>query len=139
MRNVRGIEFGNEIADVVEALVRRIEEKIGSEHLFASRMHFGLKFALRLPDESKGKNKKAYRLFLLISPTADGAVARRPRPPKTDWKRMELTTGTIDEVFRAGMSWFFEVQKMKVPKEYEPTENRLVLAGGQFESDRRKF
>ena len=136
MRNIRGIEFPNGIADVVEELVRRIEEKIGFNHLFASRMHFGLKFALRLPDESKGKNKKAYRLFLLISPTANGAVARRPRPPKTDWERMPLTMDTIDEVFRAGMSWFYQVQKMKIPDEYQATDNWLVLAGGRYESKR---
>ncbi len=80
MREIRGIEFPDSIADVVQKLVDRMEEKIGMSHLFSSKKHFGLKFALRLPDESKGKNKKAFRLFLLISPTKDGALAIRPRP-----------------------------------------------------------
>jgi hypothetical protein len=138
MRKIRGIEFPDSIADVVQKLVDRIEEKIGTSHLFSSKTHFGLKFALRLPDESKGKNKKAFRLFLLISPTKDGALARRPRPPKTGWKTKELTAATLDEVVRSGMSWFHQVQKMRIPDEYQDTENRLVLAGGQYESNRRR-
>ena len=58
MRKIRGIEFPDGIADVVQKLVDRMEEKIGTSHLFSSKKHFGLKFALRLPDESKGKNKR---------------------------------------------------------------------------------
>jgi len=139
MREIREVAFHDGIADVVQALIDRMEAKIGPTHLFSSTKHFGLKFALRLPDESKGKNKKAYRLFLMISPTADGALARRPRPPKTDWERKRLTAETIDEVFRAGMSWFHQVQKIKIPDEYQSTGNWLVLAGGRYESNKSKF
>ena len=78
MREIRGIEFPDRIADVVQSLVDQIESKIGTSHLFSSKRHFGLKFALRLPNESQGKHKKAFRLFLLISPTKSGAMARRP-------------------------------------------------------------
>ena len=138
MPEVRGIEFPDNIANVVQQLVDRMEEKIGTSHLFSSKKHFGLKFALRLPDESRGKSKKAFRLFLLISPTKDGALATRPRPPKTDWKTKELTAATLDEVFRAGMSWFYQVQKMSIPDEYQNTENWLVLAGGQYESNHQR-
>lgn len=138
MPEIRGIEFPDCIADVVQQLVDRMEGKIGTTHLFSSKKHLGLKFALRLPDESKGKRKKAFRLFLAISPTKDGALARRPRPPKTGWERKALTAATLDEVFRSGMSWFFEVQKKSVPNEYQDTENYLVLPGGQVESNRRK-
>jgi hypothetical protein len=134
MSEIRGIAFHNGIAPVVQELIDRIEAKIGTTHLFSSRKHFGLKFALRLPDESKGKNKKAYRLFLMISPTATGARAVRPMPPKTDWETMALTPATIDEVFRAGMSWFYQVQKKEIPDEYQATDHWLVLAGGRYES-----
>ena len=140
MREIRGMEFPDSIANVVQKLVDRMEEKIGTSHLFSSKKHLGgcLKFALRLPDESLANNKKAFRLFLLILPTKNGALARRPRPPKFGWKKKELSAATLDEVIRQGMSWFYQVQEMSIPDEYQDTENWLVLAGGQYESNRRR-
>jgi hypothetical protein len=37
MRKIRGIEFPDSIANVVQKLVDRMEEKIGTSHLFSSK------------------------------------------------------------------------------------------------------
>jgi len=139
MPEIHGVEFSQSVAPIVEQLIQRIEHKIGKAHLFSSTKHLGLKWALRLPGESKAKHKKAFRLFLAVSPDGSGAMAKRPRPPKTGWERMPLTSSTLDEVFRSAMSWFYQVQESNIPDEYQDTENRPVLADGRFESDPRKF
>jgi len=58
MREIRGIEFPDSIADVVQQLIDRMEEKIGTSHLFSSKKHFGLSLHCVCRTNRKARTKR---------------------------------------------------------------------------------
>jgi hypothetical protein len=132
--DVHGVTFSDEIAQTVRDLIDRLAGICAPS---AISTHDGwVRLSLRHPREQR--NSRAYRLFFEVRPDGSEAVIRKPMPVKSGDRRVKVTTQNLEQLVRMGHDWFRQASNPKLPIEYQSTESKAVVAGGQFESNRRK-